>query len=165
MAGAAQIRSDAKTLFLLFQLGKDRYALEVGQVAEVLPLVSLKLIPQAPLAVAGIFDFRGDPVPVIDLSQMALGRPAQQRLSTRIILVHYPDSYGEKHLLGLIAERVTETMRREPSDFVASGVDNDAAPYLGPVATDVRGLIQWVQVEQLLTPAVRDLLFSQTEPR
>ena len=147
--------------FLLFQLGKDRYMLDVGQVAEVLPLVSLKQIPQAPPAVAGVFDFRGDPVPVIDLSQMAIGRPAERRLSTRIILAHYPDGNGEKRLLGLIAERVTETIRREPSDFVAAGVDIDAAPYLGPVATDTRGLIQWVQVDQLLTPAVRDLLFKQ----
>ncbi|HXE38418.1 MAG TPA: chemotaxis protein CheW [Azonexus sp.] len=148
-------------LFLLFQLGNDRYALEVGQVAEVLPLLSLKQIPQAPPAVAGVFDFRGEPVPVVDLSQMALGRPARSRLSTRIILAHYPDGNGEQRLLGLIAERVTETIRRDPQDFAASGVDLDAAPYLGPVATDGRGLIQRVDVDQLLTSAVRDLLFQQ----
>jgi chemotaxis-related protein WspB len=148
-------------LFLLFQLGQDRYALDVGQVAEVLPLVSLKQIPQAPSAVAGIFDFRGAPVPVIDLSQTALARPAQRRLSTRIILAHYPDGNGGKRLLGLLAEKVTQTMRREPSDFVAAGVDNDDAPYLGPVVSDARGLIQWVEVDQLLTPDVRDLLFQQ----
>lgn len=147
-------------LFLLFQLGQDRYALDVGQVAEVLPLVSLKQLPQAPPAVAGVFDFRGAPVPVIDLSQTALGRPAQRRLSTRIILAHYPDGNGGQHLLGLMAEKVTQTMRREASDFVAAGVDTDAAPYLGPVAADARGLIQWVAVDQLLTPAVRDLLFQ-----
>lgn len=148
-------------LFLLFQLGEDRYALEAGQVTEVLPLVSLKQIPQAPPAVAGVFDFRGQPVPVVDLSHMALGRPAHRRLSTRIILVHYSDAQGEPRLLGLIAERVTETIRRDPSDFVTTGVALDAAPYLGPVARDARGLIQRVEVAQLLTPAVRDLLFQQ----
>ncbi len=148
-------------LFLLFQLGQDRYALDVGQVAEVLPLVSLKRIPQAPPAVAGVFDFRGEPVPVIDLSQTALGRPAQPRLSTRIILAHYPDGDGGKRLLGLMAEKVTETLRRDPADFVDAGVDNDATPYLGPVATDARGMIQWIEVDSLLTPAVRDLLFKQ----
>jgi chemotaxis-related protein WspB len=148
-------------LFLLFQLGKDRYALDAGQVAEVLPLVSLKQIPQAPPAVAGVFDFRGEPVPVVDLSQVALGHPARSRLSTRIILVRYPDGNGERRLLGLIAERVTETVRRDPSDFVTTGVDLDDAPYLGPVASDARGLIQRVEVDQLLTPAVRDLFFGQ----
>lgn len=148
-------------LFLLFQLGNDHYALDAGQVAEVLPLVSLKQIPLAPPAVAGVFDFRGEPVPVVDLSQLALGRPAHRRLSTRIILAHYSDAHGEPRLLGLIAEKVTETMRRDPSDFVTTGVDLDAAPYLGPVATDARGLIQRVDVDQLLTPPVRELLFSQ----
>jgi chemotaxis-related protein WspB len=148
-------------LFLLFQLGQDRYALDVGQVAEVLPLVSLKQIPQAPPAVAGIFDFRGEPVPVIDLSQTALGRSAQPRLSTRIILANYPDGDGGKRLLGLMAERVTETLRRDPADFVDAGINTDNAPYLGPVATDARGMIQWIEVDQLLTPAVRDLLFKQ----
>jgi len=34
-------------LFLLFQLAKDRYALDAGQVAEVLPWVGIKQIPQA----------------------------------------------------------------------------------------------------------------------
>jgi len=152
-------------LFLLFQLGKDRYALDVRQVAEVLPLVHLKQIPQAPAAVAGVFDFRGTPVPVIDLSQTALARPAQRRLSTRIILAHYPDGNGGQRLLGLMAEKATETMRREPSDFVAAGVDNDDAPYLGPVASDARGLIQWIEVDQLLTPAVRNVLFQQAGTR
>src|SRR2546428_13186312 len=110
--------------FLLFQLGNDRYVLDVGQVAEVLPLVSLKQIPQAPSAVAGIFDFRGDPVPGVDLSQMAMERPAQRRLRTRIILAHFPDGNGEKHLLGLVVEKVTETIRAEPADFVANRVEN-----------------------------------------
>ena len=40
-------------LFLLFQLGRERYALEAGQVAAVLPLLNIMGIPQAPRAVAG----------------------------------------------------------------------------------------------------------------
>ena len=74
-------------LFLLFQLGNDHYALDVAQIAEVMPLVGITRIPQAPPGVAGMFDCRGVPVPVIDLSQLMLGRPAQSRLSTRIIVV------------------------------------------------------------------------------
>ena len=150
-------------LFLLFQLGTDRYALDASQVAEVLPLVSLKHIPQAPLGVAGVFNYHGAPVPVIDINELTLGWPAQRRLSTRILLVHYPDANGAKHLLGLIAEKATETMRREPTDFRASGITNDAAAYLGPVAPDARGLVQWIEVNQLLPASVRDVLFKQPE--
>ena len=63
-------------LFLVFQLGKDRYALEARRVVEVVPLLGLKKVPQAPKAVAGIFNYRGRPVPAIDLCQLALGQPA-----------------------------------------------------------------------------------------
>ena len=152
-------------LFLLFQLGQDRYALDTSRVAEVLPLVAITQIPQAPSGVAGLFNYRGVPVPVIDLSQLTMGRPAQSRLNTRIVLVHYPDGGGGTHLLGLIAERVTETVRRDKADFVASGVTNDRAPYLGPVATDAHGLMQWIDVESLLPASVRDLLFTLPQAR
>lgn len=148
-------------LFLLFQLGEDRYALDAGQIAEVLPLVSVKQIPQSPPAVSGVFNYRGAPVPLIDLSQLALGRPAQSRLTTRIIVVNYSDGAGENRLLGLIVEKATETVRREAADFVASGVSSDEAAYLGPVASDARGLIQWIDVQQLLPASVSKLLFQR----
>jgi len=148
-------------LFLLFELGKDRYALDARQVVEVLPLVGIKQVPQAPPSVAGILNYRGGPVPVIDVSQLTLGRPAERRLSTRIVLVHYPGADGHNRLLGLIAERATQTVRREETDFVASGVTNEAASYLGPVATDTRGLLQWLDARTLLPAEVRDMLFRQ----
>src|SRR5580698_5520810 len=111
-------------LFFLFRMGDDRYALNALQIAEVLPLVSIKAIPQAPFGVAGILDYHGILVPLIDLSQLALGRPARKCLDTRIILVNYPVRNGTYHLLGLLAERATEIMRRDPMAFVASGVGN-----------------------------------------
>jgi chemotaxis-related protein WspB len=147
-------------LLLLFQLGDDRYVLDSGLVAEVLPLVALTQIPQAPAGVAGLFNYRGTPVPAIDLTRLTMGRRAQARLNTRIVLVHYPDRHGDPRLLGLIAERVTETVRRDVADFVASGVSSQGTPYLGPVATDVRGLLQWIDVATLLPAPVRDVLFT-----
>jgi len=46
-------------LFLQFQLGKDRYALDASVVVEVLPLLGIKRIPHAPDAVVGAFNYRG----------------------------------------------------------------------------------------------------------
>jgi chemotaxis-related protein WspB len=146
-------------LFLLFQLDKDRYALPATQVAEVLPLVELKHIPNAPAWVAGAFSYQGAPVPVIDLSMLALGRTAQRRLSTRTVLVHYPQSGAQSRLLGLVAEKATETLQCDPAAFAAYGVDNDDARYLGPVLADPRGLIQWIKITDLLPQPVQALLF------
>ena len=148
-------------LFLYFQLGNDRYALDCSQVIEIVPLLDIKRIPQAPAAVAGAFNYRGKPVPVIDLSQLALGRPARRHMSTRIVVVIYPDAEGTQHLLGLIAEKATQTLRRDPADFTDSGVVTGDAPYLGPVAADPDGLLQWIEVKKLLPASVRDVLFKQ----
>jgi chemotaxis-related protein WspB len=149
-------------LFLIFEMGDERYALDVRQIAEVLPLVGVKQIPRAPQGMMGLFNYRGAPVPVIDLSELTLGRPSARRLSTRIVLVHYPDEAGRTHLLGLVAERATQTARHEASDFVASGVTNPDAPYLGPVITGPGGVLQWIDVRPVLPPAFRDLLFNES---
>jgi len=150
-------------LFLLFQLGKDRYALEASRVVEVVPLVELKQLPQAPKGVAGILNYRGRPVPVVDLCALTLGHPASERLSTRIIIVKYPDGRGAHHLLGLVAERATEAVRKDPKDFVDSGVKLAEAPYLGPILMADSAPIQWIYEQRLLPEPVRDLLFSHPE--
>lgn len=148
-------------LFLLFQLGNDNYALEAAQVAEVLPLVDIKRIPLAPAGVAGIINYRNAPVPVVDLSALMLGVPAPARLSTRIVLVHYPVNRGDMRLLGLIAERATETVRCDPSDFVPPGITNESTSYLGPVAPGPRGMIQRIELKDLLSEPVWDLLLKE----
>lgn len=149
-------------LFLVFYLGQDGYALDAAQVAEVLPLIPLKTLPRAPAAVAGVFDYHGVAVPVVDLSELALGRPALRRMSTRLLVVRYPQPGSEPRLLGLIAERATETVRRAASDFQATGVNDEGAPYLGPVTPYGDGLLQRVEVGALLPPALREVLFRES---
>ena len=148
-------------LFLLFHLGPDRYALEASRVVEVLPFVELKGLPQAPQGVAGMFNYRGQPVPAVDLCALALQRSARECLSTRIIVVRCRGADDRAHLLGLIAEEATQMLRRNPDDFVHSGLKLDHAPYLGPVATDDGGMIQWIHEDRLLSDAVRESLFAR----
>lgn len=144
-------------LFLLFQLGDNRYALDAREVVVVLPLVNVVWMPGVPPAIAGVCNYRGSLVPVIDLSQVVLGRPAQRRLHTRIVVVTYRAEDGSKKLLGLIAERATEALHREAADFAPSGVNGE---HLGAMAFDARGVTQCVEVEGLLPAAVRQLLFQ-----
>ncbi|MDD5349957.1 MAG: chemotaxis protein CheW [Chthoniobacteraceae bacterium] len=143
-------------VYLLFQIGADRYALEASGTVAVEPCVRLKHIPGAAAGVAGVFDYHGTPVPVVDLSAMALGRPARASLSTRLVIVRY----GGEQLLGLLAEKAVDTARYRDADFHDPGVTG--APYLGPVATDARGgIVQRVELERLLTPEVRAVLWRQ----
>jgi len=179
-------------LFLLFQLGEDRYALEAGRAVEVIPFVALKKIPHAPHGVAGVFNYRGRPVPAVDLCELTFGRPARELLSTRIIIValsplqaspltsaptgegggggrgrqkpvSFSDPQGRAQWTGLIAEHATGMIRREPGQFVSAGVKLGHAPYLGPVIMDEKGVIQLLHPEHLLAENVRQLLRTETE--
>ena len=149
-------------LFLLFQIGNERYVLEASRVVEVLPLVELKKIPQAPRGCAGVLNYRGVPVAALDLCQLTLGQPASERLSTRIILIKYVSGEGRECLVGLIAEKVTDMVRKNPSDFADPGFRASAAPSLGPLLLDAAGAIQWIRTEHLLTEQFRELAFSET---
>ncbi len=150
-------------LFLLFQLGSDRYALAAQDVIEVLPLIALKQLPQAPHGIAGLLNYRGQPVPVLDLSLLALGQPAAQRVSTRLLITRCTvnDSSGApvEKLLALLVERATEAIAKEPTDFIPAGVDSPGARYLGPVAPDPRGFIQRIDLAVLLNAELRTALF------
>jgi chemotaxis-related protein WspB len=150
----------ADTLFLLFRIGQDRYALKATEIAEILPRLKLKAVAQVPHWVAGIFAHRGEIVPVIDISALNCGQAAQARTSTRMVLVHYRhDDRHPAQMLGLILEQATETLRCPASEFKAYGLDNRLAPYLGPVREDARGLLQWINVQELLSEPVRELLY------
>ncbi|WP_054895076.1 MULTISPECIES: chemotaxis protein CheW [unclassified Pseudomonas] len=151
-----QRQAEAKgVLYLLFHIGEQRFALDVREVIEVLPLRPLKPIAQAPVWVAGILGHRGALVPVIDLSSLTFGAPAPQRTSTRLVLVRY----GNGLQLGLVLEQATNTVRCQPDEFQPYGLGNSEARYLGPVRQDAQGLLQRIQVDDLLSDAVRLLLF------
>jgi chemotaxis-related protein WspB len=147
-------------LYLLLEVAGQQYAVEATRVVEVLPLVQVTVIPRAPTEVAGIFSYRGRPVPLIDLRRLTLRRPARPKFSTRIILVTDRADDGVEQLVGIIAERVTETTRRSPDDFKDTGLRNPATPYLGGVATTTDGLVQRLDVHRLLPPATREMLFA-----
>lgn len=143
-------------LYVLFQAGGERFALDSSKVAEVAGLVRFKKVPQAPDHIAGLFNYRGGVIPAVDLSVLLCGRASSPLLSTRILVVRL--GRAPERFLGLVAERATETLNLEASDFEAPGLSSDRTPYLGGVARDPRGMIQLLHLERILPEEVRDAL-------
>ncbi len=160
-------------LMLLFYVGDDRYSLDSRRVVEVVPTVTLKKIHQAPEYIAGLFNYRGHLVPVIDLCHLIQGTHCRAYLSTRIVIVNCQNQdasddngFSQKpQILGLMAERVTETLNKPESEFIIPAIKVDASPYLGEIITDDRGMIQFVRVEHLLPASYQQnyLLPNQQE--
>ena len=149
---------------LVFQIGAERYGLALGTVLRVLPVVALKHVPLAPSFVAGLMDLHGEPVPVIDLSCLAGLPPPQVWFDTRIILVEYRLG-GPGARLGLQAEHVTGIETLDAATLRDPGVDS--APFLGQVSgggkEGTAGMLQLVELDALLPPEVRELLWQRRE--
>jgi len=75
-------------LLLTFRAAENLYAIDVIRVVEVVPRIDLRRLPHAPGFLAGVFDYRGTLVPVVDLGVLLGSESCREQLSTRIILVN-----------------------------------------------------------------------------
>ena len=136
-------------LVLLFYLGDVMYTMKCEKVREVAPLVKLKEMSHTPEYFVGLFNYRGVIVPVIDLRILIQGRPCEMRLSTRIILVDYVRDDNTPYILGLMAGRVTEAVKKSEDAFVSPGLSMQEAPYLGGFVMENKEMIQYIDLDLL----------------
>jgi chemotaxis-related protein WspB len=136
-------------LVLTFQVGGQRLALDVRRVREVVPHVRLARVAWGPPWLAGVFVYRGQVVPVLDLHRLAGDGECPRHLSTRIILV--PRGHGgEEGLLGLLAAQVADVRDLEPPRPGRGRLAAPDRPDFGPVLVDGRDVVHFVDPDRLL---------------
>jgi len=150
-------------LFIVFKAGNANYALEARQVIEVVPLVTLRACPGAPAYIAGLANYRGTGVPIVDLGRLVGGAPSAVYLSTRIILTPYTGGDNQQRIVGLLAESVTNTVERDEADFGQNNVAVPGTSGLGKLAVSGTGFIQRVVVERLVPKELEQILFADPE--
>lgn len=157
----AESHGGAHALFLMFELDGERYALDAADIDEVLPLATAKAVPGAPEWIAGLLMRGGQPVPVIDVPMLALGRRAHALRSTRLVMARYRVGQPDRdRVVGLIVERATRTLRIDRTAFRASGVSTARTRWLGRVANTPDGIVQQVSVSDLIDDVARLYLFD-----
>jgi len=147
-------------LLLLFRIAEQRYGLDASRVVEVAPQVCLKKIPQAADYIAGLLDYRGQPVPVIDLCRLISQRSCNTCMTSRIIILDYAQDDGQRQTLGLLAEQVTETVKHDPTALRPVDVAIAEVPWLGAIIKDSEGMLQLIEVDGLLPTVAQSDLFS-----
>lgn len=135
-------------LMLLFSVGSSLFACDAEPIIEIVPKVKLSQIPHTPAYFCGLMNYGGHPVPVIDFCQLIAGRSAQNSLHSRIILFTHPKE-GLPPLLGVVAEKITETTLLSLDDFIKSGVKVEFHPYLEGVYSTEKETVQLVDIEKL----------------
>lgn len=146
-------------LLLSFDICGDQYVINTNNVIEVTTLVRLKKLPGTINGIAGLLNYHGTAVPVVDISELC-GKPLQSNtLTTRIIIVDYLDN----NILGIKAENVTETLRVENDAFKKSGVHINNKEFLGEVAEVNNRFIQMINIDELLNDEARRCLFAKNQ--
>jgi chemotaxis-related protein WspB len=147
-------------LMLLFYVENDLYALDSSQVIEIIPKIILRKIRNVPDYFAGLFSYRGTIAPVIDLSYLIQGKPSRSYLSTRIIMVNYMGDDNNQRFLGLMAERVTETLNKPIDETTETDNRLEEASYLGEIIIDDGRMIQQIRLENLLSDSQHKYLLA-----
>ena len=138
-------------LVLTFQVGPEPLALDIRRVREVVPRVRLRPVSGAPDWLAGVFVYRGEVVPVLDLHRLAGGGECPLHLSSRIILVPHSTPGGER-LLGLLATQVAD-IREVPGEQPPASLAAEGRADLGPVVADGDGVLRLLALDRLLPDA------------
>jgi chemotaxis-related protein WspB len=149
-------------LFLLFHIDDSLYAIDTDSMIEIVSMVILSRVQSAPDYVAGMLNYHGAMVPTINLCRLLQGTSCPPCYSTRILVMrdrdamaHPPRSPQSPRLFGLLAERVTETLRVAPDAEMTASMSR--SPYMGDLLLTEKGLVQTIHWERLLADTLLTL--------
>lgn len=127
--------------FLVCTLGQDRWAFPAAAVLAVVPLSSLAAVPAAPPGVAGVANYRGEIVSVIDIGPCFGLPPRDARAAGVLVLVEHAEGP-----LALVVDTVLGLHETTPTEVapVPPGVAMERKEYLmgllPPAATAILDL-------------------------
>lgn len=139
-------------LWLLLSIEGERYAIESGDVVEILPWVKLQTLHQAPATIAGLLNDRDRPIPIVDLSQLLYGRACRLHVCTRIILVtrsHSNPTHPKTEIIGLLAEQVAQTRQILDGDRTQITPPVVKTPFVSTILSEPQGVTQCLDMRAI----------------
>jgi purine-binding chemotaxis protein CheW len=140
--------SGQHTTLVTFGLGSQTYALPIAPVRQIIEMVTITPLPQINHTVAGVINFHGTLVPVINLRRHLSMDDAPLQLHTPIILVNISE-----RLVGLIVDQVLDVLERtadqiiDPNNLLPEGMGD--IPLLQGLIHYQDGSILILNLEQL----------------
>ncbi len=140
-----QLAGHNRLELLTFRLGKQRFAINVFKIQEVLQCPKLTQIPHSNSVVRGVATLRGKTVPVIDLS-MAIGKPAVKDLSQCFLIV----TEYNRSTQGFLVACVERIVNLNWGDVSPPPKGSGRNSYLTAVTQLDNDLVEIVDVEKVL---------------
>jgi purine-binding chemotaxis protein CheW len=127
-----------KNKYLIFQLEKESYGIEIKYVTEIIGIQKITEIPELPGYIKGIINLRGKIIPVMDV-RLKFGKEyTEYNDRTSIIVIEIRDT-----LVGLIVDVVSEVLSIEDNNIVdppssKTGFNNKYIKNIGKVEGEVK---------------------------
>ncbi|GAB6282868.1 MAG: chemotaxis protein CheW [Ignavibacterium sp.] len=138
-----------------FKLGKEEFGVDILKVQEIIKLIDVTTVPNAPKFVEGVINLRGRVIPIIDL-RVRLGMERKDLDNkSRIIVVEL-----DGKTIGFIVDEVNEVLRIptniiEPPPDMVLGIDTD---YIIAVGKLEEKLLILLDLEKVLSTNEKEVL-------
>lgn len=155
MASSSNENKEQILQLVSFKLGKEEFGVDILKVQEIIKLIDITTVPNAPKFVEGVINLRGRVIPIIDL-RVRLGMERKELDNkSRIIVVEL-----EGKTIGFIVDEVNEVLRIptdiiEPPPDMVLGIDTD---YIIAVGKLEEKLLILLDLEKVLTTNEKEVL-------
>ncbi|MCS7053245.1 MAG: chemotaxis protein CheW [Ignavibacterium sp.] len=150
-----QMDSDEILQLVSFNIGNEEFGIDILKVEEIIRLISITKIPNAPDFIEGVINLRGKVIPVIDLRTRLKREKKQHDNNTRVIVVEV-----NGRTVGFIVDSVREVLRvpksiTEPPPSIVAGVDSEYITAIGKledrllILLDLEKVLSHKQKEEL----------------
>ena len=112
-----------------FRLNEEEFAFDLSRVKEIIRMGEITRVPRAPDYIAGVFNLRGNIIPIIHLKKRFGWEIGQYSAATRIVVVE-----AASVISGIVVDSVQETRKlpvtclEAPSALVMGSIDNEYIP-------------------------------------
>ena len=88
-----------------FRIGKENFGVPIGIVHEIVRMMEITVVPDAPTFVEGVINLRGKIIPVVDLRKRFSEKPEESRRN-RILVAEI-----DGHQIGLVVDAASEVIK------------------------------------------------------
>lgn len=98
-------KANNETQIVIFRLGEEEYGLNISKIQEIIRVPGITRLPNTPDYVLGMFNLRGDIIPIIDLKKKFLRVFEEYTAEARVIVMETEDAK-----VGIIVDEISEIM-------------------------------------------------------
>ena len=144
---------DAQFQLVTFQLGEELYGVNIMDVKEIVKIQNVRPIPHAPHYVEGIFNLRGEIIPVINLhKRFRLEKPAEEDYDAEMGGLVIPNLDGIK--ISIIIDRISRVVMIDSSEVkpppqMLTGIGSE---YIHGVTQKENGYLIVLDIRKLFDP-------------